>query len=315
MPLRPGLLLLAALYSATLYAADAVPVLFAPGLVSTGDDEWGFAMTAEGNTVYFNKADRSYKLQVILEAHRDANGQWNEPRVASFSGRYRDIDPALSPDGKVLVFASNRPRETTGEQRKDFDLWAVERQDDGSWGEPRHLGEPVNSSGSETNSSIAADGTLYFAANNRPGGLGQRDLYRARRVGRGYATPELLGAPISTGDDDSNHFIAPDQSYLLFLSNRAGGHGENDLYIAFRQGEGWSTPSNLGPRINQPGTGVFTPFVSADARTLYFAARTTRADTLPPAPLTYAEVIDRLRNPGNGQSDLYSLPWSADEFH
>jgi len=279
MSLRISLAIFLVLSSGAALSAEAVPTLFAPGVVSTGDDEWGFTMTADGDTVYFNKSDRGYKLQTIVESTR-VNEGWSAPRVASFSGRYRDIDPALSPDGRMLVFASNRPRDSGGETRKDFDLWAVDRLDDGRWSVPRHLGDKVNSSGSETNSSIAADGTLYFAGTTGP--VGKRDLYRVRRSGDGYGVREKLSAPISTDDDDSNHFIAPDQSYLLFLSSRAGGHAESDLYIVFREGDGWSPPRNLGPAINRPGTsGLFTPFVSVDGDTLYYAARFAASDMVP----------------------------------
>jgi Tol biopolymer transport system component len=310
--------ILAAATLALLLAHDATPPppqLLAPGVLSTGDDEWGFTMSPAGDAVWFNKADRGYRYQVIMEATRGADGQWQAPRVAAFSGQYRDIDPALSPDGRYLVFASNRPLQAGGARRADFDLWRVDRLPDGSWSAPRHLGEKVNSAGAETNSSIAADGTLYFSVSGRPGVLGQRDLMRARLTTEGYADPEPLPAPINSEADESNHWIAPDQSYLLFLSNRAGGIGENDLYISFRDGDGWSAPRNFGAPVNRPGaSGVFTPFVSADGRTLYFAERRSALEPLPERPMDAAEVEAYLRNPGNGQGDLYALPWSAEAY-
>ena len=61
MSMRIPLALLLLLTSGAVLPADVVPVVFAPGVVSTGDDEWGFTMTADGNTVYFNKADRAKK--------------------------------------------------------------------------------------------------------------------------------------------------------------------------------------------------------------------------------------------------------------
>ena len=311
MSLRFMLALTVGFASGAAVPGETGPTVFAPGVVSTGDDEWGFTMTADGNTVYFNKSDRGYKLQMIVESTR-VHGVWGAPRVASFSGRYRDIDPALSPDGRMLVFASNRPQTPGGGARTDFDLWAVDRLPAGGWSAPRHLGDTVNSEGSETNSSIASDGTLYFAGSI--GGGGKRDLYRARRSGNGYGVPEKLPAPINTDGDESNHFIAADQRYLLFLSSRAGGHAGSDLYIVFRKGDGWLPPRNLGPAINRPGTsGVFTPFVAADGRTLYYAARFAGQAALPDKPLTYDQVLARLRNPGNGQGDLYSQPWRADD--
>lgn len=291
------------------------PQLLAPGVLSTGDDEWGFTMSPDGNTVYFNKADRGYRYQAIMESSKGADGRWRAPRVAAFSGQYRDIDPAMSPDGRYLVFASNRPLQAGGARRADFDLWRVDRLPGGGWSAPRHLGDRVNSDGAETNSAIAEDGTLYFSVSNRPGVLGQRDLMRARPTANGYADPEPLPAPINSDANESNHWIAPDQSYLLFLSNRPGGIGENDLYISFRDGDGWSAPRNLGAPVNRFGaSGVFTPFVSADGHTLYFAERRSRLEPLPDRPLDAAEVETYLRAPGNGQGDLYEMPWSAEAY-
>ncbi len=311
---------LLALFPAPLPAhepAPPAPWLLAPGVLSTADDEWGFTMSPDGNTVYFNKADRGYRYQVIMESTKGTDGQWQPPRVASFSGQYRDIDPAMSPDGRYLVFASTRPVQAGGARRTDFDLWRVERLPDGRWGPPRHLGDKVNSDGAETNSAIAADGTLYFSVAGRAGVLGQRDLMRARPTADGYAGPEPLPAPINSVADESNHWVAPDQSYLLFLSNRPGGIGENDLYISFREGDGdgWSTPRNLGAPINRPGaSGVFTPFVSADGRTLYFAERRSAQEPLPDRPLATEEVEAYLRGPGNGQGDLYAWPWDVAKY-
>ena len=302
-----------ALFSLGAHAADPpAPQLLAPGVISTGDDEWGFTMSPQGDALWFNKADRGYRVQVIMESVKDARGRWQAPRVAPFSGRYRDIDPALSPDGRYLVFASNRPLQAGGARIADFDLWRVDRLPPGGWSAPRHLGDAINGAGSETNSSIAADGTLYFAVS---GAQGQRDLMRARATRDGYAAPEPLPAPINSDADESNHWIAPDQSYLLFLSNRPGGIGESDLYISFRDGDGWHAPRNLGAPVNRAGaSGVFTPFVDAEGRHLYFAERRSALDPLPERALDAAGLESYLRGPGNGQGDIHVMPWSAEDY-
>ena len=302
-----------ALFSLGAHAADPpAPQLLAPGVISTGDDEWGFTMSPQGDALWFNKADRGYRVQVIMESVKDARGRWQAPRVAPFSGRYRDIDPALSPDGRYLVFASNRPLQAGGARIADFDLWRVDRLPAGGWSAPRHLGDAINGAGSETNSSIAADGTLYFAVS---GAQGRRDLMRARATRDGYAAPEPLPAPINSDADESNHWIAPDQSYLLFLSNRPGGIGESDLYISFRDGDGWHAPRNLGAPVNRAGaSGVFTPFVDAKGRHLYFAERRSALDPLPERALDAAGLESYLRGPGNGQGDIHVMPWSAEDY-
>ena len=64
------------------------------------------------------------------------NGAWTTPEIASFSGRFNDIDPAISPDGRRLFFASNRPTDGGTAPKKDFDLWVVEKTASG-WSEPK----------------------------------------------------------------------------------------------------------------------------------------------------------------------------------
>ncbi len=84
------------------------PRLFAPGTISTGDEEFSLTFTPDGKTVYFTKGDNRFKYFAILVSHLK-NGRWTEPEVAPFSGRWRDIDPYISPDGTKLFFASTRP--------------------------------------------------------------------------------------------------------------------------------------------------------------------------------------------------------------
>src|SRR5262249_58190426 len=131
-------------------------------------------------------------MWILVSRLRD--GAWTKPEIAPFSGRYSDIDPTLSPDGKQLFFASTRPTEGT-EPRKDFDLWVVERQGTG-WGEPRNLGAPVNSSGSESTTSVTADGTLYFASAGRDGGRAGRRPFRSKLGAGRYRAPHPLPPPL-----------------------------------------------------------------------------------------------------------------------
>ena len=37
-------------------------------------------------------------------------GGWSTPTRLPLSGKWRELDPALSPDGSCLLFVSNRPQ-------------------------------------------------------------------------------------------------------------------------------------------------------------------------------------------------------------
>jgi hypothetical protein len=64
-------------------------------------------------------------------------------------------------------------------------------------------------------------------------------------------TPTPMGLMVNTGKWTAHPFIAPDESYLIWDSERAGGFGESDLYISFRQKDGsWGSAINMGDKVN-----------------------------------------------------------------
>ncbi|MFP2909645.1 hypothetical protein ACLESD_32295 [Pyxidicoccus sp. 3LFB2] len=301
-----SLALLASLSAAP--AAPPTPRLFAPDVVSSAHEEFGAAFTPDGNTVYFNRADPTrYTFQLILVSHF-RGGRWTKPEVAPFSGRWRDIDPALSPDGRSLFFASNRPLKEGEPVRKDFDVWRVEREGTG-WSAPRHVPE-VSTEDSETNTSVAANGALYVTRMPVDPGA-KRAIYRhAWKDGR-YGPGEKLPALINDSRHGAgNHFVSADERYLLFTSDaRPGSLGRYDLWVSFREGDGWSPPRNLGPAVN--GGDVLTPVVVPARGVLVYASRPPFQQEPRAKPYTAEEFEARLRSPGNGQGDLYEVALST----
>ena len=97
---------------------------------------------------------------------------------------------------------------------------------------PRDVDRPeVNAAGADDYyPTLTRSGTLVFSS-NRPGGLGENDIYRARRVDGRWTTPENLGVPVNSASREYDPFIAPDESYLVFASERPGGLGGADLYV------------------------------------------------------------------------------------
>lgn len=308
IPRRFTVLALAAAVPAQAVASPSPsPTLLAPGVISTGDIEFAPAFEADGKTVYFCKGSPGMKRVMWIVVSRLRDGAWTKPEIAPFSGRYSDIDPTFSPDGKQLFFASTRPTEGT-EPRKDFDLWVVERQG-AVWEDPRHLGALVNSSGSESTTSVTADGTLYFASAGRDGGRAGRRLFRSRRVDGRYQVPEPLPPPIDAGEEESNQYLPPDGSYMIFLSKRPGAK-EAALFLSRPKDGGWTEPVNLGEQWNAE-YGPYTPLVAPDGKTFYFTSQKGVFDRLPAAPMSYDNFLEAIRKPGNGLGDIYAMPIEA----
>jgi len=289
-------------------ASKPLPQLLAPGVISTGDIEFGPALEPDGQTIYFSKGSPGIKRVAWIMVSHLRNGAWTTPEIAPFSGRYTDIDPTISPDGKRLFFASTRPLEGKGAEPKDLDLWVVEKSGRG-WGEPRNLGAPVNSPGIETTTSVTADGTLYLSSAGRTPGRAGRRLYRARLVGGAYQEPEALPAPIDGGEEDSNQYLSPDGSTMLFSSKRPGAP-EIALFLSRFVNGAWTEPVNVDGRLNADYS-PYTPLVSPDGKTLYFTSQRGAFDHPPFAPMSYAKFVEAIRGPGNGLADIYTLPIEA----
>jgi hypothetical protein len=78
------------------------PIVFAPGIVSTGMLVRDVAMTPEGDELYFSAVLGNYAFTTIF-CTRLLNGRWTEPATLPFMAdlRYGYIEPALSPDGEM----------------------------------------------------------------------------------------------------------------------------------------------------------------------------------------------------------------------
>jgi hypothetical protein len=247
-----------------------IPSVFAPGIVSTRASELNAAFTPDGNEFYFTRRidDRN-----TLMAMRREDGVWTPPAVAGFSGTFSDVDPFITRDGLRLYFSSSRPLDGAGES-KDADLWYVERVPGGGWSAPVH---PVDLNTAEKDdyyTSFADDGTLYFSIFDSHGSGG--DIYRAQLMAGRFGPAELVSEGISTEANEHDPFVAPDGSYLIFTSNRPGGHGSADLYISFRGPDGsWTEPVNMGEPVNSEGYD-FCAMLSPDGKYLFFTRNINR---------------------------------------
>jgi sugar lactone lactonase YvrE len=278
-----------------------IPVVFAPGIVSTEEDELNAAFSPEGTELYFTvRRSGQYTLMTI----RMEDDQWTERSALWFSGEYSDVDPVVSADGLRLYFSSRRPLAGEGSET-DSNLWVSTRTEADTWSEPEHLGALSSPTLADYYTSISSDGTLYFSRFGAGGGSG--DLFRSELMEGVYLEPERLAPPLNTDSNEHDPFVAPDGSYLIFTSNRAGGFGGGDLYVSFRAAEGtWSAPINMGAEINSPGHD-YCGMVSPNGAYLFF---TRTIDGEGDIYWVDARVIDALRGDGSVQ-DQDGLPPDA----
>lgn len=271
------------------HAAEAsAPRIFAPGVISGAAGDACPAFLPDGNTVLFwRDSDTSSS---IMQSHR-VRGAWTTPTIAPFSGKWRDLDPSMSPDGSFLLFVSNRPV-TPGGARLDgraksgkiypgagMNIWRVDRRGD-TWGEPIRLSDRINTSTATFAPSIAADGSIYYMA--RDPADGDFHPYRAS-LAHGY---DAIPVRVVLGDDSTvvrDPVIAPDQSFIAFSTKTKGSEQPLRLAIAFRAGDGWGRPIDLGNTVNDNGD-VMGGELGPDHRTLYFYSARKDATAPPNSP-------------------------------
>jgi hypothetical protein len=254
--------------AASAAAAAAPQQVTLGGIIHPATDDT-LSFTPDGNTVFF---DRSEGKRKTIMVSRKVDGRWSQPQVAAFSGRWYDQDPALAPDGSYIVFSSDRPvtpggkrlvRDVDGKAYHGGNLWKVQREGT-RWSAPTWLGAVANQSSFLVSPSVAADGTLYFIQQDH------RDhamhIFSSHRRDGRYLAPVrvALGDPATTTHDPA---IAPDQSFIVFGYGRTA-VGLGRLCIAFREGDHWSKPVDLGDAVTS--VGPWGSHVLPDGRTVTF---------------------------------------------
>jgi len=243
--------------------------------------ELGAALSPDELSIYFGSnrpdptAQGAFDIWVSHRACREC--PWEDPvnlgpNINSTGG---DGSPMLSHDGHLLFFSGSRAGGQGGE-----DIWVSRRtdpNDDLSWGPPVNLGPEVNTTANEGAPAYvpALEGggaSLYF---DRQGTTDAgSDIYEVRVTRDGEALgPAARVAELNSPLDDLGARVRADGREVFFWSDRPGGMGLSDIWVATRRSpqDPWSTPENVGPMINTPRADL-TPSLSWDGRTLLFSA-------------------------------------------
>ena len=267
-----------------------------------------FTINSNTNEAYFTLQSMNENISVIVKTEKIDNA-WSQRDIVEFSGKYKDLEPMLSPDGLKLYFVSNRPLSDSIVETKDFDIWYVQRKTlHGKWSSPINLGAPVNTGADEFYPSVTTNGNLYFTRPN-PKNKSQDDIFFSEFSDNFYSKPLVLSDSINTEGYEFNSYIAPDESFLLFSGyNREDGLGSGDLYISYRSEDGsWSKAENLGTSINSDQMD-YCPFVDISNQRLYFTSR--RASFQENPSENYQEVLKMINSYENGLSRIYKVDFS-----
>lgn len=191
--------------------------------------------TKDGTTMYFTrnnflkgKKGKSQDNTTLLKIYRanSVDGLWTNVTELPFnSDQFSTAHPALSPDETTLYFASDRP-DSFGES----DIYKVQINKDGSFGNPINLGNTINTIGRESFPFLTDENEMYFASDGHPG-LGGFDVFVSKINANGTFTEvQNVGENVNSTRDDFAYFIDSKTRRGYFSSNRIGGQGSDDIY-------------------------------------------------------------------------------------
>jgi len=262
-------------------------------VVNTPFNEYSPLISGDGNTLIFtsNRTDDEKERRTgtnyedIYITHKTSGG-WESPKKISsnINQKYNDAAASLSPDGKTLFLYYE-------EGAGDIYTSVLEN---GEWSKPAPLSKNINTALFwETSASMSADGKKLYFASNRPGGIGELDIYVSEMTAKGdWGKAVNLGPVINTPENEDAPFIHPDGVTLYFSSDGHPTLGNSDIYVSENKGGKWQKPENIGWPINTwEYDGFFT--ISADKKTGYYST---------------------LKEGGLGEADIYSITFLQPKY-
>jgi len=177
-------------------------------------------------------SEGGYMGKGVSMSHLKKDGTWSVPNALTIKNYFKydkgqQSGASMASDGQTLLFYMS---EEKGSYNNDIYVCFLEK--DGTWTEPRSIGKKINLANyNEMTPYLASDGeTLYFSS-NRPGGLGDNDIWMTKRLDKSWqkwSDPINLGSPINTPDWDAFFTLDAGGEYA-YLTTNENTIGESDI--------------------------------------------------------------------------------------
>ncbi len=197
-------------------------------------------ITKDGRTMYFSR--NNYNDQVRKRDNNGLTGMkifratlqdsiWTNVEDLSInSDDFSSQHAALNNDDTKLYFTSDRPGGYGGS-----DIYVVDINLDGTLGEPKNVGNVINTESAEGFPFINNEGVLFFSSDGHTG-LGLLDVFATiKGENNDFVDVVNLGVPVNSNKDDFSFSMNPNGITGYFASNRRGGRGDDDIYAYHRE--------------------------------------------------------------------------------
>ncbi|MEP2771317.1 MAG: OmpA family protein [Fulvivirga sp.] len=184
----------------------------------------GPSISFDGNILYFFASIGFGNREDIYFSTREKDG-WSIPESlgAPINTDGYEGFPSISADGKVLYFVREnsegpQSRELRREQTFCYSIFKSEKQPNGSWGQPTKLPYPINYDCEKAPKIMADSRTLIFSS-NRPGGMGDYDMYQSTLTPLGDWSNPVPLTFANSAQSDQLPTIAAEGDLMYFIYN------------------------------------------------------------------------------------------------
>ncbi len=216
------------------------------------------AISADGKSMLIYRTNKQLTGGDLYITNK-VNDKWKEPKMLDehINSEFQEASACFSPDGNTLYFSSNRPGGFGGK-----DIYRVRMLPNKEWSLPKNLGAAVNTQYDEDSPFLDVDDrTLYFASEGH-NSMGGYDIFISKRQGKEtWSTPENLGFPANSVEDDIYLSLTPGGKKGYYSSEKANGYGDQDLYeinFIYRQKTNLVVKGTLTDAKGQPIKGELT---------------------------------------------------------
>jgi outer membrane protein OmpA-like peptidoglycan-associated protein len=187
------------------------------------------------------------------------------------NSQYEEVSPKISADGKTLYFGRKHSPQNVGGIEDKEDIWTSKLTDTNVWTKSVNIGAPVNTTTTNNLLSVSTDNnTLLF---HTPTGFAFM-----HRTADGWSALEDLGIHFKNESSFLEGSLSPDGKAIVFVAKLKSNNfykpevDERDIYVSVKKPNGtWGQLIHTGKTLNTGGD-EYSPFLSADGRTLYFGS-------------------------------------------
>lgn len=200
-----------------------------------------------------------------------------KPLSKMVNSDFTDAAPAITADGRTLVFNSRRPGNKGNQLAQDgqffedifITTWNESTYD---WNEAKPLVGAVNTPGHDAVTSITADGQSMLVYQNIVGVTKSGDIYISKKGSNGKWGKAKPFEALNSNFFESSACLSADGNKVFFISERKKGLGYGDIYFAEKVDGEWTKPMNVGDVVNTPEDEVGL-FLHPDGKTLFFSSK------------------------------------------